>query len=47
MTGEVVDHFRSVLDELARSVREQDEASWTRAMETANQQIGSGERNGK
>ena len=47
MTGQVVDHFRSVLDELARSVREQDEASWTRAMETANQQIGSGERNGK
>jgi chorismate mutase/prephenate dehydrogenase len=39
MTGDVVDHFRRVFDNLARSVREQDEDSWTRAMETANQRI--------
>jgi chorismate mutase/prephenate dehydrogenase len=39
MTGDVVDHFRRVFDHLARSVREQDEDSWTRAMETANQRI--------
>jgi chorismate mutase/prephenate dehydrogenase len=46
MTGEVVDHFRRVLDGLARSVRDEDEASWTRAMEIANQRIGSGQHNG-
>jgi chorismate mutase/prephenate dehydrogenase len=39
MTGNVVDHFRRVFDSLARSVREQDEDSWTRAMEIANQRI--------
>jgi chorismate mutase/prephenate dehydrogenase len=39
MTGDVVDHFRRVFDKLARSVREQDEDSWTLAMETANQRI--------
>jgi chorismate mutase/prephenate dehydrogenase len=39
MTDEVVAHFRRVFDELARSVREQDEPSWTRAMEIANQRI--------
>jgi len=39
MTGEVVDHFRRVFDELARSVREEDEPSWTRAMEIANRRI--------
>jgi chorismate mutase/prephenate dehydrogenase len=39
MTGDVVDHFRRVFDNLARSVREQDEDSWTRAMETANLRI--------
>lgn len=42
MTGEVVDHFRRVFDELARSVAEQDENSWTRAMEGANERISSG-----
>jgi chorismate mutase/prephenate dehydrogenase len=47
MTGDVVDHFRRVLDELARSVRDKDEGTWTRAMEIANQRIGSDERNGK
>ena len=41
MTGEVVGHFRRVLDELARSVRTGDEISWTRSMETANQRISS------
>jgi len=41
-TGEVVDHFRRVFDELSRSVREQDEDSWTHAMEVANARIGSG-----
>jgi chorismate mutase/prephenate dehydrogenase len=45
MTGDVVDHFRRVFDELARSVREQDEGSWTRAMDIANQRISSGQRN--
>jgi chorismate mutase/prephenate dehydrogenase len=41
MTGEVVGHFRRVLDELARAVRTGDEISWTRSMETANQRISS------
>ncbi len=44
MTGDVVDHFRRVFDELARSVRDQDEDSWTRAMEIANQRISSKQR---
>lgn len=39
MTDEVVDHFRRVFEELTRSVREQDEESWTRAMEIANKRI--------
>jgi len=39
MTGEVVDHFRRVLDGLARSVRDKDESTWTRAMEVANERI--------
>jgi len=39
MTGQVVDHFRRVLDGLARSVKDEDEATWTRAMETARQRI--------
>jgi chorismate mutase/prephenate dehydrogenase len=44
MTGEVIGHFRSVLDALARAVRVGDEISWTRAMEQANRRIGSGSR---
>ena len=39
MTGEVVSHFRRVFDELAMAVSEQDEPSWTRAMEVANKRI--------
>jgi len=39
MTGEVTEHFRRVFDDLTRSVREQDEDSWTRAMEIANRRI--------
>jgi len=39
MTGDVVDHFRRVFDHLACAVRDQDEDSWTRAMEKANQRI--------
>ncbi len=39
MTGEVVGHFRRVLDELARAIRVGDEISWTRAMEIANRRI--------
>jgi chorismate mutase/prephenate dehydrogenase len=39
MTGEVVEQFRRVLDELAGAVREEDEATWTRAMVKANQRI--------
>jgi chorismate mutase/prephenate dehydrogenase len=47
MTGEVVDQFRHVFEELTRSVREQDEDSWTRAMEKAHHRISSGQkRNG-
>ena len=42
MTGDVVDHFRRVLDELARSVRDKDEGTWTRAMEIANDRIAGG-----
>ena len=41
MTGEVVGHFRRVLDELARAIRVGDEISWTRAMEIANKRISS------
>jgi hypothetical protein len=39
MTDDVAEHFRRVFDELSRSVREEDEATWTRAMEIANQRI--------
>jgi len=42
-TDEVVSHFRDVLDELARSVRDDDESAWTLAMERANQRIASKE----
>jgi len=44
MTDDVVDHFRRVFDELARSVRDEDEASWTRAMDIANRRISSGQK---
>jgi chorismate mutase/prephenate dehydrogenase len=47
MTGEVVEHFQRVFDELARSVRDEDEPTWTRAMEIANQRISTGQHNGK
>jgi len=40
MTGEVIGHFRRVLDDLARAIRVGDEISWTRAMEIANDRIG-------
>jgi chorismate mutase/prephenate dehydrogenase len=39
-TREVVAHFQRVLGDLHRAVNEQDEPSWTRAMETANRRIG-------
>jgi len=39
MTGDVVERFRKVLDDLARAVRVGDEISWTRAMERANRRI--------
>jgi chorismate mutase/prephenate dehydrogenase len=39
MTGQVVEHFRRVFDNLARSVRTGDEISWTQAMENANRRI--------
>ena len=42
MTGDVTEQFRRVFDDLARSVQEQDEDSWTRAMETANRRVSSG-----
>ena len=41
MTCEVVDHFRRVFEDLARSVREEDEDSWTQAMNNANERISS------
>ena len=41
MTGEVVGHFRRVMDELARAVQTGDENTWTQAMETANRRISS------
>jgi chorismate mutase/prephenate dehydrogenase len=47
MTGEVVEHFQRVFNELARSVRDEDEPTWTRAMEIANQRISTGQHNGK
>jgi len=45
-TPEVVSQFRNVFENLYRAVIEQDEASWTRAMEVANLRI-SADRNGK
>jgi hypothetical protein len=39
MTGQVVEHFRRVFDNLARAVRTGDEISWTQAMENANRRI--------
>jgi len=39
MTGEVVEHFRRVFENLARAVRVGDEISWTKAMENANRRI--------
>ncbi|MDH4002357.1 MAG: prephenate dehydrogenase/arogenate dehydrogenase family protein, partial [Xanthomonadales bacterium] len=41
MTGDVVDHFRRVFDALARAVRDEDEDSWTSAMNIANERISS------
>lgn len=41
-TPDVVAHFRGVLDELFRSVEEQDEDFWTEAMEQANLRLGGG-----
>ena len=41
MTDDVVDHFRRVFDALARAVRDEDEDSWTRAMNIANERISS------
>ncbi len=38
-TGDVISHFQRVLEGLHRSVREQDEAAWTEAMETAHRRI--------
>jgi prephenate dehydrogenase len=40
-TREVVAHFQRVLAELHRAVNEEDEPSWTRAMERANRRISS------
>jgi chorismate mutase/prephenate dehydrogenase len=39
-TGKVLSHFRSVLDELHRSVEENDETAWTETMESAHREIG-------
>ena len=44
MTGEVVDQFRRVLDQLSGAVRSQDEATWTESMMVANQRISAGKR---
>jgi chorismate mutase/prephenate dehydrogenase len=46
MTGEVVEHFQRVFEELARAVRVGDEISWTRAMEKANRRISATRPNG-
>jgi chorismate mutase/prephenate dehydrogenase len=40
-TASVVKQFRDMLDELHRSVQEEDEPAWTRHMQRANQRIGS------
>jgi chorismate mutase/prephenate dehydrogenase len=47
MTGEVVEHFRKVFDDLARAVRVGDEISWTRAMQKANERISAKRQNGE
>jgi chorismate mutase/prephenate dehydrogenase len=39
-TSEVLSRFRDVLDELQRSVVENDEATWTETMMSANRRIG-------
>jgi len=41
MTGDVVDHFSRVFEALARAVRDEDEESWTKAMNIANERISS------
>jgi len=41
-TPEVVAQFRDVFEGLTRAVQEQDEPSWTRAMELAHQRIQTG-----
>jgi chorismate mutase/prephenate dehydrogenase len=41
MTADVTRHFRRVFDELTRSVQQQDEDSWIKAMEIANRRISS------
>lgn len=40
LTNQVLGQFRAVLDELHRAVEENDEASWTETMESANRRIG-------
>jgi len=44
MTGEVVDQFRKVLNQLSGAVQSEDESTWTEAMEIANLRISSGKR---
>lgn len=41
MTGDVVDHFRRVFESLANAVCDEDEDSWTKAMNIANERISS------
>jgi chorismate mutase/prephenate dehydrogenase len=47
MTGQVVEHFRRVFDNLARAVRVGDEISWTKAMQEANRRISAKRQNGE
>lgn len=46
MTGQVVEHFLRVFQNLARAVRVGDEITWTQAMEEANRRIAAKARNG-
>ena len=46
MTGAVVEQFRTVFEDLARSVRVGDEITWTQAMEAANRRISAKRTNG-
>jgi chorismate mutase/prephenate dehydrogenase len=39
-TNEVLSHFRAVLDELQRSVEDNDEETWTENMISANRRLG-------